>query len=72
MRVALIKLDKEADVRQNEVRSIALQDGDSLWSLAVRAYGDGDGNLYRKILKANPHITEESARRLSTCTLKKL
>lgn len=61
------KLDKEADVRQNEVRSITLQNGDTLWSLAKRAYGDG--LLYKKILSANPQITEENARKLKIGTL---
>ena len=63
----IAKLDKEADVRQNAVRSIALEKGDTLWSLAKRAYGDG--MLYHKILAANPQVTEENARKLRIGTL---
>lgn len=61
------KLDKEADIRQNSVRSITLENGDTLWSLAKRAYGDG--SLYHKILAANPQITKENARTLKIGTL---
>jgi len=47
-------LDREAQVRRNEVRLIKVVAGDTLWKIAQRAYGDG--NLYQKIYKANPHI----------------
>ncbi len=47
-------LDREARVRRNEVRLIKVVAGDTLWKIAARAYGDG--NLYKKIYKANPHI----------------
>lgn len=60
-------LSKESEVRKNEVRSIALKRGESIWVLAERAYGDGF--QYHKIMKANPHITEKSARFLATGTL---
>ncbi|MEE9326145.1 MAG: hypothetical protein V3U71_02540 [Cocleimonas sp.] len=60
-------LSKESDVRKNEVRSIALKKGESIWILAKRAYGDGF--QYHKIMKANPHITEKSARFLAPGTM---
>lgn len=47
-------LDREAQVRRNEVRLIKVVAGDTLWKIAQRAYGNG--NLYQKIYKANPHI----------------
>jgi len=61
------KLTKESEVRKNEVRSIALKKGESIWLIAVRAYGDGF--QYHKIMKANPHITEKSARFLAPGTM---
>ncbi len=60
-------LSKESEVRRNEVRSIALKKGESIWILAKRAYGDGF--QYHKIMKANPHITEKSARFLAPGTM---
>lgn len=60
-------LDSEAKVRLNEVRSIALKKGDTIWSLAKRAYGDG--TLYKRILAANPQINEKNARFLAQGTL---
>lgn len=55
-------LKSESKVRRNQVRSIELKKGESIWMIAVRAYGDG--NDYVKILKANPQITVENARLL--------
>lgn len=65
--VYIVNLNKESDVRRNEVRSIILKSGDTIWKIAKRAYGDGQ--QYHKIMKANPHITENSARSLSTGTI---
>ena len=61
------KLQKESKVRKNEVRSIALKKGETIWKLAKRAYGSG--KKYPKILKANPQITEKNARYLKVGTL---
>ncbi len=61
------KLEKESDVRRNEMRSIALKKGESIWMIAKRAYGKGF--LYYKIMKANPQITEENARYLAPGTI---
>lgn len=60
-------LDKESEVRKNEVRSIVLKKGESIWMIAKRAYGDG--LQYHKIMKANPQITENSARYLKPGTI---
>ncbi len=49
-------LNQESGVRSNEVRSIILKKNETLWGLAKRAYGDG--MLYKKIIRANPQITE--------------
>ncbi len=59
-------LTKESEVRRNEVRSIILKKGDTLWSLSKRAYGKG--SLYPKILKANPQITKKNIRQLQIGT----
>ena len=50
----IAQLDKEARIRRNEVRLIKVQPGETLWKIAERAYGDG--HLYKKIFKANPHL----------------
>ena len=50
----IAQLDKEARVRRNEVRLIKVQPGETLWKIAKRAYGDG--HMYKKIFKANPHL----------------
>jgi nucleoid-associated protein YgaU len=47
-------LEKESDVRKNAVRSITIKKGETLWSIAQRAYGNG--GLYKKIIEANPQI----------------
>ena len=48
-------LNEEAQERKNAIRSIVIKKGETLWSIAKRAYGDG--KHYKKILKANPQIT---------------
>jgi nucleoid-associated protein YgaU len=53
-------LEQESGVRSNEVRSIILKKNETLWGLAKRAYGDG--MLYKKIIRANPQITESNVR----------
>jgi hypothetical protein len=50
-------LKKESIVRKNAMRSIIVQKGETLWSIAKRAYGNG--SLYTKIIKANPHIAKD-------------
>lgn len=47
-------LNSESEVRSNEVRSITVKDGDTLWEIAKRAYGNG--SFYKKIIEANPQI----------------
>lgn len=42
--------------RRNETRMIRVKPGDSLWTIARRAYGDGF--QYPRIFKANPHLTD--------------
>ena len=47
---------KSAEVeRKNEMRTIRVKVGESLWEIAVRAYGNGF--LYKKIFEANPQLT---------------
>ncbi|HIO97258.1 MAG TPA: LysM peptidoglycan-binding domain-containing protein [Leucothrix sp.] len=60
-------LKVESYIRQNEVRSIVLKKGESIWMLAKRAYGNGF--LYHKIMKANPQITEKNAKYLKVGTI---
>ncbi len=60
-------LKVESFIRENEVRSIVLKRGESIWMLAKRAYGTGFS--YHKIMKANPHITEKSAKYLKPGTI---
>jgi LysM repeat protein len=47
-------LNKELDVRSNEMRIIIVQEGDTLSKIAKKAYGDIDA--YPKIFKANPEL----------------
>lgn len=55
-------LSSESKVRSNAVRSIIVRKGETLWSIAKRAYGDG--KHYKKILAANPQITKNKTVRL--------
>lgn len=48
-------LDKEVDVRQNEMRIMVVRAGDTLGKLAKRAYGDARES--KRIYEANPEIT---------------
>lgn len=50
-------LEKESNIRKNAVRSITIKRGETLWSVAKRAYGNG--SLYKKIINANPQINLE-------------
>ena len=47
-------LKSEDKIRKNSVRSIKVKKGETLWSIATRAYGNGFD--YPKILKANPKL----------------
>lgn len=46
--------DAEAE-RQNEMRTITVKRGDTLWKISARAYGTGF--KYKRIFTANPHLT---------------
>lgn len=47
---------KDAETeRQNEMRTITVKRGETLWKIATRAYGTG--HQYKKIFNANPHLT---------------
>ena len=46
--------DAEAE-RQNEMRTITVKRGETLWKIAARAYGTD--HQYKKIFNANPHLT---------------
>ena len=59
-------LKEESNVRNNEVRSIVLKQGETIWMLAKRAYGSGF--KYHKIMAANPQITEKNAKYLKIGT----
>ncbi len=48
------KIRKEIIIRQNAMRIITVRKGDTLGSIARRAYGKA--SMYKKILKANPDI----------------
>lgn len=48
------ELIKESSVREHAMRSIVVKKGETLWTIARRAYGNG--SLYKKIIEANPHI----------------
>jgi|GEM_PF-4224064 len=50
-------LQRESNVRNNEMRSIVVKKGETLWAIAQRAYGDG--LLYKKIIEANPHVLKK-------------
>ena len=63
----IVELGGKTDTKENKIRAIRLNKGDSLWSLSIRAYGKG--SLYTKILEANPHITEDNIQKLTTGTI---
>ena len=65
--IYLDSLKVESTIRNNEVRSIRLRKGESIWMLAKRAYGSGF--KYHKIMTANPQITEKNAKYLKVGTL---
>ena len=47
-------LQSETEENRKERRTIMVKEGEKLWDLAVRAYGDG--NKYKIILQANPFL----------------
>ena len=49
-------------IKSSGNRTMKLKKGESLWNLSKRAYGKGI--YYKKIIKANPSITEKSFKRL--------
>lgn len=49
-------LETESVERANEMRTIQVAKGDSLWDIAERAYGDG--YQYPRIFAANPNLTD--------------
>jgi nucleoid-associated protein YgaU len=48
-------LKTEGEERKNEMRTIKVKRGETLWRLSIRAYGTG--LKYKKIFEANPHLT---------------
>lgn len=48
-------LKDEGAERRNEMRTIKVKRGETLWKISIRAYGTGF--KYKKIFKANPHLT---------------
>ena len=50
-------LNAESAVRLNEMRTITIIKGDTLWAIAKRAYGNG--SQYKKIINANPNIVNK-------------
>ena len=50
------KIEQEATLNKREMRILTVKQGESIWDIAVRAYGDGQA--YKKILNANPLIKE--------------
>ena len=56
-------LKQESQLRSNEIRSIIVKKGETLWSIALRAYGNG--NDYKKIIKANPQLSERKHKQLT-------
>jgi len=62
------KLQPEAKVHNNEMRTITVKKDGSIWDIAVRAYGDG--KKYKKILEANPLIKKDPKLLKSGITLR--
>ena len=56
----LKRLRKEAEVRENETRTVVVKAGDTLSAIAVRAYGNG--MEYMKIFRANPTLIKDPNR----------
>lgn len=54
-KVYLKTLKDEGVERKNEMRTVTIKQGETLWRIAKRAYGSGF--KYKKIFKANPHLT---------------
>ena len=50
------KIRKEIGARRNSMRTIKVRKGDTLGSLAIRAYGDA--KYYTKIFSANPDLVD--------------
>ncbi len=48
------KLQPESEENKKEIRTITVKQGEKLWDIAVRAYGDG--NKYKILLEANPML----------------
>jgi len=48
-------LETESKERINEMRTVKIAFGDTLWDIAVRAYGSGFE--YKKIFEANPYLS---------------
>ena len=49
-----VALSRESTIRKNAIRSITIKKGETLWSIAQRAYGSGAE--YTKIINANPQV----------------
>lgn len=56
----------EPTSKKPAVRSVKLREGESIWMLAERVYGDG--KQYIKILKANPQFSTENEKRVQPGT----
>lgn len=54
------RLDNEADVRQNAMRTIVVKRGDTLSRISQKAYGSG--SQFRKIFRANPSLLNDPHR----------
>ena len=62
------KLLPETEENKKEIRILTVKQGEKLWDIAVRAYGDG--NQYKKILEANPILKENPKLLKSGITLR--
>jgi len=54
------KLNKEAQTREDEMQYVVVKEGDTLFYIAKRIYGDA--MLYTVIFEANPDILNDPAR----------